>query len=132
MNIPNELRYTRDHEWLRVEGAEGVIGITDYAQGELGDIVFLDLPDVGAAVTQGKPLGSIEAVKAAADLNAPVSGSVVAVNPALEHAPETINQSPYGDGWILRIAIANPADVAALLDAKAYGELVEQSHAEHH
>jgi len=127
MNIPNELRYTRDHEWLRVEGNEGLIGITDYAQGELGDIVFLDLPEVGRKVEAGKPFGAIEAVKAAADLNAPVSGEVIAVNPDLEHKPESINQSPFNDGWIVRIKLANPAEANNLLDAEAYGQLVEAS-----
>jgi len=132
MNIPTDLLYTRDHEWLRVEGGEGSMGITDYAQGELGDIVFLDLPDVGKAVAQGKSFGSIEAVKAAADLNAPISGTISAINPALEHGPETINQSPYGEGWIVKIKISNPAETANLMNAKAYGEWVEQSHGESH
>jgi len=132
MNIPNDLLYTRDHEWLRVSGGEGSMGITDYAQGELGDIVFLDLPDVGTKVSQGKSFGSIEAVKAAADLNAPVSGEILAVNPALEHAPETINQSPYGDGWIVKIKLSTPADTANLLDPRSYAAWVEQSHGESH
>jgi glycine cleavage system H protein len=132
MNVPSELHYTHDHEWLRVEGAEGVIGITDYAQGELGDIVFLDLPDVGTKITAGKTFGSIEAVKAASDMFAPVSGEVIAVNPELEHKPESINQDAYGAGWIVRIKFSNPAEINSLLDAKAYIALVEQSKGEHH
>ena len=127
MNIPHELLYTKDHEWLRIEGNEGVVGITDYAQGELGDIVFLDLPEVGKSVTQGKPFGAIEAVKAAADMNAPVSGEIIAVNPVLEQQPETINQSPYSDGWIVRIKMSSLAETSTLLDAVAYARLVEQS-----
>jgi glycine cleavage system H protein len=125
MNIPSELRYTRDHEWLRVEGDEGIVGITDYAQGELGDIVFLDLPEVGKQVVQGKTFGAIEAVKAASDMFAPVSGAIVAVNGNLEHQPELINQSPYGDGWIVRIKISNKKEVESLLNSADYGKLVE-------
>lgn len=132
MNIPTDLHYTYDHEWLRVEDGHGAVGVTDYAQGELGDIVFLDLPDVGKEVTQGKPFGSIEAVKAAADLNAPVSGVVLAINPALEHQPELINKSPYDEGWIVRIKIADKGQVTDLLAADAYQQWVEQSKGEHH
>ncbi|MBM3327996.1 MAG: glycine cleavage system protein GcvH [Calditrichaeota bacterium] len=127
MNIPPELRYTKDHEWFRAEKGEGTVGITDYAQGELGDIVFVDLPDIGTVVTQGKPFGSIEAVKAATDLYAPISGEVVAVNGLLDQQPELINQSPYGDGWIIRIQIADTGEIDTLLDADTYHRLVSAS-----
>jgi len=126
MNIPHELRYTADHEWLRVEKGEGIVGITDYAQGELGDIVFVDLPELGAELMQGKPFGSIEAVKAAADLYAPISGEVVAVNGLLDQQPELINKSPYGDGWIVRIKIADEQEIDTLLPPEEYKKMVAQ------
>ncbi|MBM3326982.1 MAG: glycine cleavage system protein GcvH [Calditrichaeota bacterium] len=126
MNIPHELRYTADHEWLRVEKGEGIVGITDYAQGELGDIVFVDLPELGAELMQGKPFGSIEAVKAAADLYAPISGEVVAVNGLLDQQPELINKSPYGDGWIVRIKIADEQEIDTLLPPEEYKRMVAQ------
>jgi len=132
MNIPSSLRYTNDHEWIRVEGDEGSVGITDYAQGELGDIVFLDLPEVGAKVTAGEPFGSIEAVKAASDMFAPVSGTISAVNPNLGQQPELINQDAFGKGWIVKIKLSNSKEVNDLLDATAYGKLIEQSKGEHH
>lgn len=132
MNIPTSLHYTNDHEWVRVVGDEGSVGITDYAQGELGDIVFLDLPSVGTAVTAGKPLGAIEAVKAASDIFAPVSGTVTEVNDDLGQQPELINQDPYGKGWIVKIKLSNPDEIKSLLDAAAYGKVVEQSKGEHH
>lgn len=131
MNIPTGLRYTDDHEWIKVEGAVGTIGITDYAQGELGDIVFLTLPDVGAIIKQGDPFGSIEAVKAASDMLAPVSGEVVEVNGALEHQPELINQSAYEGGWVIKVKISDAGEVAKLLDAEAYAKFVEQSKGSH-
>jgi len=130
MNIPSELRYTRDHEWVRVAGGEGTIGISEYAQGELGDIVYIDLPDVGKPVRQGEPFGSIEAVKAASDMFAPVSGEVTAVNGLLDQSPDLINKSPYGDGWIIRVKLTDPAELDTLLDAKAYEQLIAQSHQE--
>ncbi len=126
MNIPNELHYTADHEWLRVENGEGVVGITDYAQGELGDIVYVDLPEVGDEILQGKPFGTIEAVKAAADLYAPVSGEVIAVNGLLDQQPELINQSPYGDGWIIRIKIADKREIDTLLPSEEYRKMIAQ------
>jgi len=125
MEIPSELRYTRDHEWLRVEGDEAVVGITDYAQGELGDIVYLELPEAGTEVTSGKPFGTIEAVKAAADMFAPVNGEIIAVNRLLEDSPELINQQPYEEGWIIRIRLKNREDVETLLSAEEYRKLVE-------
>ena len=127
MDIPSELYYTRNHEWLRREGEEAVVGITDYAQGELGDIVYIDLPEVGADLFQGKPFGAVEAVKAAADLFAPVSGEVTEVNGLLNQAPELINQSPYKDGWIIRIRISDPGELDTLLSAGAYHKLIEQT-----
>lgn len=130
MNIPKNLRYTHDHEWCRVEKDEGIIGITDYAQGELGDIVYIDLPEVGSEVSQGKPFGSIEAVKAASDLYAPISGEVVAVNGLLDQQPELINQSPYEDGWIIRIKIADSGEIDTLMTPEDYTKLVEQAKGE--
>lgn len=132
MNIPSDLRYTNDHEWIRVAGDSGSVGITDYAQGELGDIVFLDLPAVGTSVTAGKPFGAIEAVKAASDLFAPVSGTIIEINSDLEQKPDMINQDAFGGGWIAKIKLSNPGELNDLLDAAAYGKLVEQSKGEHH
>lgn len=126
MEIPKGLKYTRDHEWLKVEGDEGTVGITEFAQGELGDIVFLDLPDVGTEVKQDVPFGAIEAVKAAADLYAPISGEIVAINGLLDQSPELINKSPYGDGWIVKIKITEKDEIDTLLDAAAYAELIKK------
>jgi glycine cleavage system H protein len=120
MNIPNELRYTRTDEWVRVEGEEAVVGITDYAQSELGDIVYLELPEVGRYLQVDEPFGVIESVKAASDLYAPVEGEVVAVNSALQAALETINEDPYGAGWLIRIRLKDPAQLDALLSADEY------------
>ena len=103
MNIPDNLRYTKDHEWVRFENGIATIGITEFAQGELGDVVFVQMPEIGAETKQGDAFGSIEAVKAVADLYAPVSGKVAEVNPELEEKPETINGEPYGSGWIIKI-----------------------------
>ena len=126
MEIPGKLRYTKDHEWLLIEGEEGTVGITDYAQNELGDIVYLELPEVGAEVTQWNSFGTIEAVKAAADLYAPVSGEITAVNGMLEDAPEIINQTPYGSGWIIKIRLSEPEEIDTLLTADQYRSLIEQ------
>jgi len=125
MNIPQDLLYTKDHEWVRVDGDSAVVGITDYAQGELGDVVFVQLPSVGTKVQQGQAMGSIEAVKAVADIYAPLSGEVIEVNAVLNDKPETMNQEPYGKGWVARIKPSNlAADRATLLDAAAYSALV--------
>ena len=105
MNFPDNLRYTSEHEWIRVEGDEAFVGITDYAQSELGEIVFIDVPTVGETVGQGEVFGSVEAVKTVSDLNMPVSGEVLEVNEELDAAPELVNNDPYGKGWIIRIAI---------------------------
>ena len=126
MEIKDELRYTKDHEWVGVDEEEAAVGITDFAQGELGDIVFLDLPEVGTDVIQGTSFGTIEAVKAATDLYAPVSGEIVAVNGLLEENPELINQSPYGDGWIIRVKMTDIAELSTLMDGQEYRRFVEK------
>jgi len=122
MHVPEELYYTRDHEWLRVDGAEGTVGITDFAQGSLGDVVFVELPKAGTILQQGEPFGVIESNKTVSDLFAPVSGRVVAANDSLREHPEAVNQDPYGAGWIVRIALEEPAEVRNLLDAASYRE----------
>lgn len=120
MNIPAELKYTTDHEWVRIEGEVAYIGITDYAQGELGEIVYVDVPTEGETVAQGEVFGSVEAVKTVADLLMPIEGEVLELNPALEDQPELVNNAPYGDGWIVKVQVANAAQLDALMDAAAY------------
>ncbi len=120
MNFPDNLRYTSEHEWIRVEGDEAFVGITDYAQSELGEIVFIDVPTVGETVAQGEVFGSVEAVKTVSDLNMPVSGEVLEVNEELDAAPELVNNDPYGKGWIIRIAIKDAAELDKLMDAQTY------------
>ena len=124
MNFPADLKYTNDHEWLRVEGTTGTIGVTDHAQSELGDVVFIDISEDLSTVKQGESFGTIEAVKTVADVNAPVSGKVIEVNRALNANPETLNADPYGEGWILRIEITDPSEIDALMDLNAYLEIV--------
>lgn len=124
MNIPEELKYTKDHEWIRVEGNEAVVGITDYAQGELGDIVFVEIETVGETLDQGEVLGTIEAVKTVSDLFIPVTGEVLEVNPLLEDQPEVVNKDPYGEGWMVKIKITDSAELDALLDAAAYKQMI--------
>ena len=124
MNFPDNIKYTKDHEWVRIEGSTGTVGITDYAQGELGDVVFVELPQKGKQVKQGESFGSIEAVKAVSDLYAPLTGEVTEVNAHLEKEPEIVNREPYDGGWMLKIKITNSAEVKNLLDAKQYRELV--------
>lgn len=119
-NTPAELKYTKNDEWLRIEGAIGIIGISDYAQDQLNDIVFVELPEVGATFQKGQSFGVVESVKAASDIYAPVSGKVIEVNTALEDEPEVINSDPYGKGWIVKFELSNPADADDLLDAAAY------------
>ncbi|MFI5253343.1 MAG: glycine cleavage system protein GcvH [Bacteroidota bacterium] len=126
MNFPDDIKYTKDHEWIRVKGDSGVVGITDYAQGELGDVVFVDLPAVGKKVKQGESFGTIEAVKAVSDLFSPVSGEVTELNALLEKTPEIVNKEPYSGGWMVKIKIANPSEVNALMDSKKYRELIGQ------
>jgi len=124
MNIPKDLLYTKDHEWVRIEGDLAVVGITDFAQGELGDIVFVQLSGKGAQIRQGESLGTIEAVKAVADIYSPLSGEVAEVNAALNDKPELMNQEPYGNGWVVKIRASNlAAEKAALLNAAAYADL---------
>ena len=120
MNFPENLRYTNEHEWIRVEGNEAYVGITDYAQSELGEIVFVDVDTIGEEIAQGEVFGSIEAVKTVADALMPVSGKVVEINPDLEGAPESVNKDPYGAGWLIKVEMTNPSEVDALLDAAAY------------
>jgi glycine cleavage system H protein len=121
---PQDCRYTRDHEWIRVEGERGRVGITDYAQKQLGDVVFLELPEVGRKVKAGEQFGTVESVKAVSELYSPVGGEVVEVNSALAANPGTINQDPHGAAWMIVLKIADPAEVGALLDAAAYDALV--------
>lgn len=122
MDVPETLRYTADHEWLRTEGNEAVVGITAYAAEELGDIVFVELPEIGRTLTKDETLGVIESVKTASDLYAPVAGEVVAVNEALGDAPELVNSEPYEGGWMVRLKLQDPAAGDALMDAAAYKE----------
>ena len=123
--FPEDLRYTKDHEWIRVLGDKGVVGITDYAQNQLGDVVFVELPEEGRAVKAGQSFGSVESVKAVSELFAPVTGDVVEVNKALVSAPEVVNSDPYGKGWMLVVKLGSPADVAGLMDAAAYEFFVQ-------
>ena len=120
---PADLKYTKDHEWVRSAGAEATIGITDYAQAQLGDVVFVELPAVGRAIKQGEVFGTIESVKAVSELYAPVSGEVVAVNDALSTSPESVNKDPHG-AWIIKVKPSNAGELGALLDSTAYGALV--------
>ena len=129
MNFPESLRYTKEHEWLRVEGQEGVVGITDFAQDSLGDVVFVELPAVGTTLTQNQIFGVVESNKTVSDLFAPVSGKVVAINEGLREKPEQVNSDPYGEGWMLRVALANPGEASSLLDAKAYQTFVASEQA---
>jgi glycine cleavage system H protein len=124
MNIPDNLKYSKDHEWLRVEGNEAYIGITDFAQKELGDIVFVEVDTVDETLDKDETFGTIEAVKTVSDLFMPVSGEILEFNEALESAPETINSDPYGEGWIVKIRLDNPAEVDELHDAAGYNELI--------
>jgi glycine cleavage system H protein len=120
MNIPDDLRYTEEHEWVKQDGDQVVVGITDYAQGELGDVVYVDLPSPGDHFDQNDPFGSIEAVKAASDLFTPMAGEIVEVNDQLGDEPETINKDPYGSGWMIKLKLDNPDDLESLLDASGY------------
>ena len=120
MEFPDDLRYTRDHEWLRMEGNEGVVGITDFAQDALGDVVFVELPAVDATLAQGQVLGVVESNKTVSDLFAPVSGRVIAVNHVLRDEPELVNSDPYGAGWMIRLALNDREQVNRLLDAAGY------------
>jgi glycine cleavage system H protein len=120
MVYPTDLRYTSEHEWIRVEGDEAYVGITDYAQSELGEIVFIDVPTLGETVGQGEVFGSVEAVKTVSDLNMPVTGEVLEINGALDAQPELVNNDPYGEGWIIKISVKDPAELDSLMDSAAY------------
>jgi glycine cleavage system H protein len=124
MNIPENLVYSSEHEWCRVEGDTVVIGITDFAQGELGDVVFIELPDTGSSTVVGEEFGTIEAVKAVAELYAPLNGEVLEINDSVVDSPEMVNEDPYGNGWMIKIRINDPAELNALLSAEAYGDLI--------
>ena len=124
MNVPNDLLYTSDHEWVSVVGNVATIGITDFAQGELGDIVFVEFPELNSTVEKSQSAGSIEAVKTVADLYRPISGIVIAVNENLDNNPEAVNDTPYGDGWMIKIEIANQDEISDLLTATAYDDLI--------
>ena len=120
MNFPDTIRYTSEHEWIRVEGDEAFVGITDYAQSELGEIVFVDVPTIGETVAQGEVFGSVEAVKTVSDLNMPATGEVLEFNEELEAHPELVNEDPYGAGWMVRIRLSDPSELNNLMDAAAY------------
>lgn len=122
--IPDELRYTKDHEWAKVEGNRARVGITDHAQNELTDVVYIEFPAVGKTVAQGEVLGTVESVKAVSEIFAPVSGKVVEVNKVLDDSPEQVNKDPYGAGWMVLLELSNPAETARLLDAPGYKKLV--------
>ncbi|MFZ4740371.1 MAG: glycine cleavage system protein GcvH [Bacteroidales bacterium] len=124
MKVPENLKYTKDHEWLRVEGNEAFIGVTEYAQGELGDIVFIEVETIGETLEKEETFGTIEAVKTVSDMFMPVAGEVLEFNEELEATPELINQDPYGKGWIVKVKMTNPAQVNELLDAAAYKALI--------
>lgn len=124
MNFPSNLKYTRDHEWIRVEGSFGWIGITEYAQSELGDVVFVELPPIGTKLEQGKSFGTIEAVKAVSDLYAPVSAEVIDLNKKIKETPEVVNKEPYEGGWMLKIKLSDPSELKSLMDAEAYKKLI--------
>lgn len=126
MSFPDGLRYSREHEWARVEGARVTVGITEYAQGELGEIVYVELPEVGAEVEQTETFGTVESVKAVSDLYAPVSGEVVEVNEALEDEPGLINTDSYGDGWMMVVQMSDPDELADLMTAEEYATFIEE------
>lgn len=125
MNIPENLKYTREHEWVNVEGGIATVGITDFAQGELGDIVFVEIETVGETLEREETFGTVEAVKTVSDLFMPLSGEILERNEALDDSPEVINKDPYNDGWMIKVKISNPDEINDLLDAAAYKELIE-------
>ena len=124
MNIPAELKYTKDHEWVKIEGDTAIVGITDFAQSELGDIVFVDVESVDEELNAGEVFGSVEAVKTVSDLYLPISGKIIEFNEELESEPELVNTDPYGKGWIIKLKIANDADQSELLSAEQYQEVI--------
>ncbi len=126
MNIPNDIKYSKDHEWIKVEGDTGIVGISDFAQSELGDIVFVEIDTVGETLTKDTVFGTVEAVKTVSDLFMPVSGEVLEVNPKLESSPELVNQDPYGEGWLIKIRITNPDELNTLMDGASYKNHIGQ------
>lgn len=124
MDFPTDLKYTKEHEWIRIEGNAGTIGITDYAQGELGDVVFVELPSIGSDVAAASSFGTIEAVKAVSDLISPVTGKVVEINGALDDDPSVINQRPYEDGWMIKVELSRPDEIDNLLSSEDYQKMV--------
>ena len=124
MNIPSNLRYTKEHEWIRVEGEIAYVGITDYAQSELGEIVFVDINTEGETLAQNEVFGSVEAVKTVSDLNMPVEGEVLEINESINDQPELVNNDPYGEGWMIKIRVVSPAELDTLMDAEAYKEFI--------
>ena len=124
MNIPAELKYTKDHEWIKIEGSTATVGITEFAQGELGDIVYVDVTTAGQELNQHDVFGTVEAVKTVSDLYLPLSGKITEFNKSLESAPEKVNSDPYGEGWMVKIAIKNSSETASLLSADQYKELI--------
>jgi glycine cleavage system H protein len=124
MNFPPELRYTKDHEWVRLNGDEAIVGITDFAQRELGDIVYVEVESVGKQLEAGAVFGTVEAVKTVSDLFLPISGTITELNPALANSPELVNNDPYGQGWMVRMSIKNASDFQTLMDAQAYEKMV--------
>ena len=124
--VPDELRYTKEHEWIRIEGDNVVIGVTDYAQDALTDVVWVELPEIGSVVGSMESFASVESVKAVSEIYAPVSGKVLEVNASLEDSPEQINEDPYGNGWICKMAISDPAELGDLLDGATYRSLIEE------
>jgi glycine cleavage system H protein len=126
MECPQELRYTKEHEWVRIEGEVGTVGITDFAQRELGDVVFVELPAAGSAVTKGQAFGVVESVKAVSDIYAPVGGTVIEVNPEIGTRPELVNADPYGGGWLIKIRVTDAAEMGDLMDAAAYREYTRE------
>ena len=124
MNIPSELKYTKDHEWVKIDGDTAIVGITDFAQSELGDIVYVDVDTLDDTVEKDEVFGSVEAVKTVSDLFMPITGEVIAFNEALEDNPESVNSDPYGEGWMIKVKIDDPSQIDELLNAEAYKELV--------
>jgi len=124
MNFPAELKYTKDHEWIKIEGDTAIVGITEFAQRELGDIVYVDIPSVGKEVAKEETFGTVEAVKTVSDLFMPLSGSVTDINPILDGSPELVNTDPYGEGWMVKISIADAAEIAGLLSSEEYQSLI--------
>jgi glycine cleavage system H protein len=124
MNVPGNLKYTKDHEWLRIEGDMGYVGVTDFAQGELGDIVFIEIETVGETLSKEEVFGTIEAVKTVSDMFMPVSGEILEMNPAIEETPDVVNKDPYGKGWMVKIKITNPSEADQLLSPDKYKELI--------